>query len=69
MSNADTAQEELDFCGRLSILTAEALIEDSKTLDFIQELLSGEEWTPDNLDEIADAVRRTGRGIQNSAED
>ncbi len=37
-------------------------------LDRIQALLSGQEWTADVVNAIADAVRATGREVKDSAE-
>lgn len=38
---------------------------DSHAMDVIAALLDGE-WSPDTLDAVADAVRFTGREIENS---
>lgn len=43
-------------------------IADERAMDLIQGKLSGVEWSPDTLDEIADIVRATGRFV-NDMED
>lgn len=41
---------------------------DAAALDYIATLLDGHEWTPSDLDSIAEAVRGTGRVIRDPAE-
>lgn len=41
---------------------------DTDALDAIARLLSGQEWSPDTLDGIADIVRATGRTVADSAD-
>jgi hypothetical protein len=38
-------------------------ISDERAMDLIQSLLDGKEWNSDTLDNIANAVRATGRCI------
>lgn len=40
---------------------------DRAALNAIQSLMSGEDWSPDILDSIAEIVRLTGRLIEDSA--
>lgn len=41
---------------------------DSQTLWAIRDLMDGQEWTPDTLNQIADLVRATGRDIRDTEE-
>lgn len=41
-------------------------LSDRDALRRIQAALDGREWTPDTLDEIADAVRQTGRVVRST---
>jgi len=36
----------------------------SDALDWIHDLLDGQEWTPDTLNEIADILRRAGYTVR-----
>jgi len=38
-------------------------ISDERAMDLIQDLLDGKEWNSDTLDHVANAVRATGRCI------
>jgi len=42
----------------------EQLEKDGKALDFIEQVMSGTEWSPDTLDVIANVVVGTGRKIE-----
>ena len=44
-------------------------ITDKNALDSIQELLNGQVWTPDHLDQVAEIVWLTGRVINDPEDD
>ena len=44
-------------------------ISDERAMDLIQNLLDGKEWNSDTLDHIANAVRATGRCIDDLESD
>lgn len=39
---------------------------DTEAMDEIKEIMSGNEWSPDTLDSIAELVKETGREIEDS---
>ena len=39
-------------------------MDDTKAMDEITKIMSGQEWSPDTLDYIAEVVRETGREIK-----
>lgn len=47
----------------------ERSLSDKEALDEIAKILSGEEWSPDHLDWIADVVHRSGRELMDIDED
>lgn len=48
--------------------TTDSLL-DKAALDAIQATMSGEDWSPDTLDAIADIVRLSGRTIDDTPEE
>ena len=44
-------------------------LSDKAALNFIQQVLSGNEWNADALEEVAEAVRATGREIDDLDDD
>lgn len=46
------------------IARSEAIVRDGKALDFIEQVMSGTEWSADTLDVIANIVEATGRKIE-----
>jgi hypothetical protein len=47
----------------IMMATEDKRVDDSRAMDLIARLMSGNEWSPDTLDQIADIVRSTGREI------
>ena len=42
---------------------------DRQTLDAIARIMSGRQWTPETIEDVADLVRLTGREIRDIDED
>lgn len=62
--NHDPAAIHDGVCECGHVLRTGVAAADVAALDRIAAVMSGEEWSPDTLDAIAEAVRSTGRHIR-----